>query len=264
MGTSTSSRGAPSCVSFDPPWLTSVASQIESTVASIAGASACSSSARFRASRLSLSKYIKSGAKSKLAASLGHYVKHGLGGAKQATSRMQIPVAASVALWSSLNDLINKDDDSEDWVDRVLSSEDKLGALEEELVKKILPEGGSVDEESCRRSLVFAISEFIRENPDVDILNLESINLFGIMELFLTQEIFNRYYLDIGQKLEQADISEIVGLEKEIKRYIRSTLSVEMSKKIKNGISLTKKVMVRLIADIITETFEVFEEAVDD
>ena len=264
MGTSTSSSGAPSCVSFDPPWLISVASQIEPAVASIVATASCSDPGRFRTSRRSLSKYIKSGAKGKLAASLGHYVKHGLGGAKQATSRMQIPVAASVALWSSLNDLINKDDDSEDWVERVLSSEDKLGALEEELVKKILPEGGSVDEESCRRSLVFAISEFIRENPDVDISNLESINVFGIMELFLTQEIFNRYYLDIGQKLEQADISGIVELEKEVKRYIRSTLSVEMSQKITAGTFLTKSAMVKLIADILTETFEVFEEAVDD
>lgn len=264
MGTSTSSSGAPSCVSFDPPWLTSVASQIEPAVASIVATASCSAPGRFRASRRSLSKYIKSGAKEKLAASLGHYVKHGLGGAKQATSRMQIPIAASVALWSSFDDLIDREEDSEDWIGRVLSSDDKLGALEEELVKKILPEGGSVDEESCRRSLAFAISEFIRENPDIDILSLESNDVLGIMELFLTQEIFNRYYLDIGQKLEQMEISEIVALEKEIKRYIRSALSVAMSQKIKTDVLLTKEMMVRLIADIITETFEVFEEAADD
>ena len=264
MGTSTSSGGAPSGVSFDPPWINGIALQIDPEVSVMAVPDAPSERARFKEARIHLSKYLRSGGEPRLKASVGHYVKHGLGGARRAASRLQIPVAASVAIWSSLQRLMERDDkDAQEWIDRILSADDKIEALEEELAKQVVPEGGSVDEESCRRSIAYAISELQREYPNVEVEQLHEDGIFFIIELFLAREIFNRYLFDIGQRLEQMKIADMPRCEKEIMRYIRSTLSVKMKTLRKKGAHRTKKEMLELMSNVLRETLEVFEEAAE-
>lgn len=264
MGTSTSSSGAPSGVSFDPPWIDGIASKIEPEVSVVAEPNATSGPARFKVARLQLSKYLQSNDRSRLKASVGHYITHGLGGARQAASRLRIPVAASVAIWSSLQHLVDRDDkDAPGWIDRILSAEDKLEALEEELVRKVVPEGGSVDEESCRRSIAYAISELQREDPNVGIDQFDEDEIFCIVELFMAREIFNRYLFDVGQRLEQIQVADMPRYEKEIMRYIRSALSVKIKAHRAIGVHQTKKGMMTLVSSVLRETFEVFEEAAE-
>ena len=259
MGTSTSSSGAPSGVPFDPPWLSSVAGGIEPSVSAAEAPMALAPQARFREARLNLFRYLSYGKTKDLKKSISHYVNKGLGGASHATSRMRVPIAASVALWSALQDFIDRESEGHDeWIDRVLKSEVRLLALQTELSKLIVPEGGILDEESCRDSIAYALSEFQRENPEIDILQITEESIFIILELFFTQEVFCRYLLDIGQKIEGVDAYKMVSTEKEIRQYIRATLSVKIRTTTKRVGRHSKLEMSNIVTATLQETFVVF------
>ena len=259
MGTSTSSSGAPSGVSFDPPWLSSVAGLIEPSVAVAEAPVALAPQARFRETRLNLSRYLSHGKTNDLKKSISHYVNKGLGGASHATSRMRVPIAASVIMWSALQDLIDRESgEHEEWIDRVISSDDRLLALQCELSNQIVPDGGIIDEESCRKSIAYALSEFQRENPDVDIAQITEESIFIILELFFTQEVFCRYLFDVGQKIEGVEASKMVLIEKEIRQYIRATLSVKIRTMSKRGTRYSRLEMSSLVSRTLQETFVVF------
>jgi len=268
MGTSTSSKGSPSRVLFDPPWISDIVQKIAPEVAVAEMPVAISPAARFGGARRRLSKYLHSGQQTSLKSSFARYVRQGLCGSARAVSRFRIPIAASVAIWSAFQDILNREEaenGEEDWIAKILASENKLIVLEEILVEHVVPDGGTVDEESCRRSIAFAFSEFERENPDVDILNNNEAAVITIIELFLTHEIFNRYVLDMGQRLERMDISEMPRREKEIMGYIRAALSVKLREGVRNGHRrYTRKEMSAVMINVMRETFEVFEEEEND
>ena len=190
----------------------------------------------------------------------------GWGGARQATSRFRIPIAASVALISDLRKVIgiDEDDQDRDWIQRVKVASDPIGALAEELGKRIIPEGGSIDEESCRKSIAYAMSEFQRENPDIDIENFVEDTIFDIAELFLLNEIYNRILIDLGQYFERMDISKIAEREDAIKLYARSSLSAQIRRLRRTDGSATKTELLELVTTIMNDTFEVFAGGNDE
>lgn len=261
MGTSTSSSGAPSGVPFDPPWLRTVASMVEPSVEAIARPNRISGPGRFRGARLQLSKYLSAGSSDALHASFARYVRKGLGGAAQATSRMRVPIAVSSAMVASLLDLSEcvRADDYEDWMDQVLSAPEPFDELSSSLAKQILPEGGSVDEESCRKSLAFSIAEFQRENPDFDVSEFDLDSIWDVVLLFLESEVYNRFILDIGQRLEQIEIGSMVQKEVAIKNYIKATLKVSISRMRGRTIPRTRSEIAALIGRTLNDTFEIFE-----
>ena len=264
MGTSTSSKGSPSGVRFDPPWISDIVQKIVPEVNIAEMPVAISSAARFRGARRKLSEYLRSGQRASLKSSVARYVKRGLGGSAHAVSRLRLPIAASVAIWSAFQNILNREapeNGEEDWVAKILASENQIVALEEILIKQVVPDGGTVDEESCRQSIAFALSEFERENPDVGIENYNEAAVIAIIELFLSREIFSRYILDMGQRLEQMDISEMPRREKEIMGYIRAALSVKLRQSVHGERRrYTRKEMTTMMINVMRETFEVFEE----
>ena len=266
MGTSTSSSGAPSCVPFDPPWISGIADKILPDVSIESLPSSVSEPARFRDARRNLSKFISSGDRNALKRAISSYVKRGLGGARQATSRFRIPIVASVALISDLRKVIaaEENDQDQDWIQRIKDSSDPIGTLAEELSKRIIPEGGSIDEESCRKSIAYAVCEFQRENPDIDIENFVEDTIFDIAELFLLNEIYNRMLIDLGQYFERMDISKIADREDEIKVYVRSALSAQIRRLRRINASLTKTELLQLVTAIMNDTFEVFAGGDDE
>ena len=266
MGTSTSSSGAPSCVPFDPPWISGIADTILPDVSIETLPSSVSEPARFRDARRNLSKFISSGDRNALKRVISSYVKRGLGGARQATSRFRIPIVASVALISDLRKVIaaEENDQDQDWIQRIKDSSDPIGTLAEELSKRIIPEGGSIDEESCRKSIAYAVCEFQRENPDIDIENFVEDTIFDIAELFLLNEIYNRMLIDLGQYFERMDISKIAEREDEIKVYVRSALSAQIRRLRRINASLTKTELLQLVTAIMNDTFKVFAGGDDE
>ena len=265
MGTSTSSSGAPSGVSFDPPWLSSVAGAIEPSVSVAEVSVALAPQARFKEARLNLYRYLSYGRTKDLKKSVSHYVNKGLGGARHATSRMRVPIAASVAMWSALQDFIDRETEKHDeWIDRVINSDDRLLALQRELAKKIVPDGGIIDEETCRESLAYALSEFQRENPEIDIAEINEESIFVILELFFAREVFCRYLLDVGQKIEGMEASKMVLVEKEIKQYIRASLTVKFRTISRRGARYSKVEMSSIVTSVLQETFVVFGNFEDE
>lgn len=167
---------------------------------------------------------------------------------------------ASVALISDLRKVISaeENDQDSDWIQTIKDSSDPIGTLAAEFSKRIIPEGGSIDEESCRKSIAYAVCEFQRENPDIDIEDFVEDTIFDIAELFLLNEIFNRILIDLGQYFERMDISEIAKREDEIKVYVRSALSAQIRRLRRTNASPTKTELLQLVTAIMNDTFEVF------
>ena len=268
MGTSTSSKGSPSGVPFDPPWISDMAHKIAPEVVAVEMPVSTSSAARFGGARRKLSEYIGSGHEASLKSSIARYVKRGLGGSAQATSRLKLPIAASVSIWSTLQDLLDREgaeNEESAWITRIITSENQIVALEEELIRKIVPDGGTIDEESCKRSLAFALSEFEKENPEVDVEHYHEESIVSIIELFLSREIFNRYILDMGQRLERMEISEMPRIEKEIMGYIRASMHVKIKQKFRiERRRYTRKEMMAIVNGVMRETFDIFGEIDDE
>ena len=124
MGTSTSSSGPGSGVSFDPPWLDELVPAAaggesetpltnepaqpadfgddESHDKPEGARPAIAPPRRFAAARRDLGAFVRSGDTDRLARAVGHYARTGMGGAAKATSRMRASTSAGAGLVSLL------------------------------------------------------------------------------------------------------------------------------------------------------------------
>lgn len=107
MGTSTSSSGPGSNISFDPPWLDHVDKNSNDAAGSngnqnIPPAEGIAPPRRWAKARRELGDYAKTGGGDSFGRAVGHYSKSGMGGAKNAASRMRVPLRAAAGLVSLL------------------------------------------------------------------------------------------------------------------------------------------------------------------
>ncbi|MEJ2795126.1 Qat anti-phage system associated protein QatB [Iodobacter sp. LRB] len=233
MGTSTSSAGAGSRVSFDPPWLESAESGIDSshadmpispgvtptdapseadangseenqtTLAPGAGPTVAPQG-RYQDARRALTGFVRSGSGSDLRRGLSSFVKKGMGGSAKAANRMRTSAVAA----SSLGGFLAAARDGTDlginaWVDSVkqrgLSARDT--ALE--VVQKLVPTGGSIDEESAKHAMNQAIAHLYEVDPNADIFDLADDQIANVMAYTIAFDVYNRVQLELGRVFEK-------------------------------------------------------------
>lgn len=201
MGTSTSSAGAGSGASFDPPWLDDAEGSIDSghadkpispstTPADTLGEAGhrikrvaklrtqrpgrtVAPSDRYQEARRALTGFVRSGSGSDLKRGLSSFVKKGMGGSAKAANRMRTSAVAASSLGGFLATARDGTDSGINaWVasvkQRGLSARD--AALE--VVQKLVPTGGSIDEESAKHAMSQAIARLYEVDPNADIFNL--------------------------------------------------------------------------------------------
>jgi hypothetical protein len=280
MGTSSSSSGPGGGVPFDPPWLNSVASEIGSSLEQISGEPSPSDEnlqqeepitqpvelaplRRFGNARLYLGKYISSGDRGALKKALGSYSRKGMGGASNVTSRMRTSTSAGAGLYNFLKGVRDSTDARvRDWVNQLTSRNLSADEVANEIIDQVISTGGSLEEESCRDSMAQALSDLLTIDPDVDLLNMNNDNIWTVMELFMTNEAFNRLNLDIGQLFESDRYSprEAVSRMNEMRDYLKSEISAQIQELKRDSPNPTKAEMNTLLQSAIKITFEVFEE----
>lgn len=215
---------------------------------------------RFAGARRSMGEYVRTGSKDSLKKSLGHYSKTGMGGAKNLSRRMRTSTKVAAHFFQTLQSLR---DDENFALGKILSDLQERGANANEIIDTIIdnvcPNGGSLDEASCRDSGSFALSEFMEQNPDADISKLTDDQIWKLVGTFLVNEAFNRIQLDIGQAFEKQDVSalERVSRMNEMKDYLESDISAQLNRlRNSEGQTIDKQ---KLFQTAIKNTFEVYE-----
>ena len=232
MGTSTSSAGAGPGASFDPPWLDDAEGSIDSGHAdkpispSTAPAADPDEAAtqdqegslhppaetgltvappgRCQEARRALTGFVRSGSSSDLKRGMSSFVKKGMGGPPKAANRMRTSAVAA----SSLGGFLATARDGTDpginaWVasirQRGLSAQD--AALE--VVQKLVPTGGSIDEESAKHAMSQAIAHLYEVDPNADIFNLADDQIANVMAYTVAFDVYNRVQLELGRVFEK-------------------------------------------------------------
>ena len=285
MGTSTSSSGPGSGVSFDPPWLDDVFPLVQPPAdegPNIGNAETDDNQteeptnitdnpvvvpnvamrARFGAARRNLGNYIGTGSTTDLRKALGHYSNRGMGGATRLSKRMRASTAAGAGLYDLLRSVRNPSDTQiREWVQFLTNQDLSAHEIANEIIQQIVPEGGSTEEESCRNAMADALSELIAENPAIDLLHMDDNSIWSVIEKFISNQAFNRLNLDIGQVFENANYSprEVVQRINSMKEYLNSEISAQLQGLRGNNNALSRQEMSQILQEAIRLTFAVFE-----
>jgi len=280
MGTSSSSSGPGGGVPFDPPWLSSVASEIGSPLEQISGEPdqigqnpqqtepaaqpvEMAPPRRFGNARRLLGEYASSGDRGTLQKALGSYSRRGMGGASKVASRMRMSTSAGAGLFNFLQGVRDSADTKvRDWVNQLTSKNLSAYEVADEIIDQVISTGGSLEEESCRDSMAQAMSDLLTIDPDVDLLNMDNDSIWTVIELFMANEAFNRINLDIGQLFESDRYSprEAVSRMNDMRDYLKSEISAQIQELRTDTSNPTKAEMNTLLQSAIKITFEVFEE----
>jgi len=280
MGTSSSSSGPGGRVPFDPPWLSSVSSEIGSPLDQISESPSnpehnpqqtepaaqpvdIAPPRRFSNARRYLDIHARNGDRDSLKKALGSYSQKGMGGASKVASRMQTSTSAGAGLFNFLQGVRDSTDSKvRDWVIQLASKKLSVHEVADEIIDQVISTGGSLEEESCRDSMAQAISDLLTIAPDVDLLNMDNNSIWTVIELFMANEAFNRLNQDIGQIFESYRHSprEAVYRMNGMREYLKAEISVQIQELRMHTSNPTKEEINALLQSAIKITFEVFEE----
>lgn len=290
MGTSTSSSGGKGGSPFDPQWLTSedsaggVAGEIgdgtpgeqghgsghesaDTGPADSAGDQAVTStdatqdaelapSRRFADARTKLSAYLGGGDRELLRSAAKSMVTKGMGGARRAASTMRGTARGAAALGQFL---VSARDGSDprvvDWFDRTRQANLSADDLILELIKEVMPDTGSVDDDSVRNAAAEALGLLYEVNPDIDIGNLTDAQIHDIMAITIANDVCNRMDLQLGQTYERLkyDPQQIQLRRQDMREYVQSEVRVVMERLGSAGLDPK-----RLAWEVLLSALEVF------
>jgi len=292
MGTSTSSSGGKAGSPFDPEWLSPDTSDDDSSGggsttndadgASSEGASgdegngaddpngetsssreveadaAFAPDRRFANARSQMSAYLAGGGHSSFRSAAKNMVNNGMGGPRRAASTMRRTAGGAAALGQFLASARDRTDPNVvDWVDRVRQANLSANDLILELVKEVMPDTGSVDDESLRNAAADALGELYELNPDVNLFALTNLEIHDVMAITIANDVCNRMDLQLGQTYEKLkyDPHQIQLYRKDMREYVQSEVRVVMEHHGQKGLDPK-----RLAHEVLQSTLEVFAQ----
>lgn len=285
MGTSTSSKGPQGGVSFDPPWLDQITTDIQSngndidetnediqstcdgeqTEADIPRTSVIgiSPTGRFGPSRTPMREFLKNGGKQSFKNVAGNYSKKGMGGAKKLSSRMKVATTVGSNLFGLIQNIQNIPS-IQSWLTSLNGKTPHFRELENQIINILIPDGGSVDEDSCRDSLSKAMSDLYEVNPDIDLQNIQQDEIWFLIEHFLASECLNRLCHDIGQAMESSEFKPEVMVQRmdEMKSYLEADLKSNLEVLRANLVNPSNKELQQVLEKSLEHTFSAYEEEI--
>lgn len=279
MGTSASSNGPYGRVPFDPPWLDDVEIPESDDVSPSDGEeddeprppddqtepppqSSFAPLRRFKSARHELGNYARSGDRESLQKAIGHYSRTGMGGARNAANRMRFSTRSATALFGFLQATREGTDPAiNEWVTLLASRNPSAGEVIEEIITRVAPNGGSIDETSCRISMAQAMESLIKKHPSVDLLNLDDDNIWALIGYFLGYEAFSRLCLDIGQVFEASKLSprDRVARMNEMHEYLEAEIYVQLEKLRESDLNANSNQLQIILQSALRNTFLVYE-----
>lgn len=281
MGTSASSNGPNGRVSFDPPWLDDIEipqpideAQPNGQEEDEPGQSDDQTEPpsqgllaplrRFQNARRELGNYARTGDHESFQKAIGHYSRTGMGGARNAANRMRVSTRSAVALFGVLQFSREGTDPAiNEWVTSLTARNAGAGEVIDEIISRVAPNGGSIDETSCRESMAQAMESLMEKDPNVNLLNLEDDNIWTLIESFLGYEAFSRLCLDIGQVFEDSMLSprDRVARMNEMHNYLEAEICVQIDELRKLNQNATSNQLQTILQSALQNTFLVYEGA---
>lgn len=276
MGTSKSSPGSPSGVPLVPPWVPDIPNPDDETTngndtddqeQNIPDETPLpkppepevSPPARWRATRLSLGRFARSGDTRDMKSGVGRYVK-GLGGPRSGTRRLGSTIKTAGTLYGVLSGLANKDPESQ--LDSSLLEGRTAREIIDIIIETVQPIIGTMDAEASRISINDALSDVMERFPEADLCNLSAEQREFAIERFVANDLFHRLNLDVGNAIKDKakSITTAISRLREIKEYIRETVAASFRKLRETGSKLIASSINRVVKNTIQDTLEVFAE----
>jgi len=245
MGTSGSSDGPVGGVPFDPPWLDDIETpqsgndQQPDDQGPDNGDSGngqpelpeLAPPRRFASARRALGEFARTGSEDAFKRAIGHYSRTGMGGARSAANRMRMSSQSGANIFNFLQSARERTDPAiNEWVDSLTTRSASAQEIADEIIRNVIPTGGSQDEAACQQSMAQALEDLLANDPGVDLLNLGDDNIWGLVESFLGYEAFHRLCLDIGQVFENSTLSprDRVIRMNEMRDYLKAELRAQI------------------------------------
>lgn len=266
MGTSSSSNGPGANVPMVPPWVPPLgnpeAPPDQPVPPSTQPVAPLAPAGRFSSTRVNLGKFGSSGGSDYLRKGVGNYFKSGYGGGGGAAARFGGTARTAGTFFGALGGggagARSPERDA-------LEAAVKAGAEPEQvitvLIEAISPIDGTQDSEVNRKAIAETMSELMTKNPDADLLNISAEQLGFAMALFIANDVFQRFMLDVGKTIGEKAPSIPTGLSrlKEAKDYIREVVLAQFNNLTQNGLPATKNRMISIVASTLRDAIEVFE-----
>lgn len=289
MGTSASSKGPGVGVPFDPPWLDDIAPPQSGDGAGPDDQGASDSDnvdqeggepqqaqqipakpqefappRRFYNARRELGSFARTGDRESFRKAVGHYSRTGMGGARNAASRMRTSTRTAANLFGALQSARERSDPAiNEWVTSLTDRDASAQEIVDEIIRQVAPSGGSQDETSCRESMAQAMEDLLEEDPNVDLLHLGDDDMWTLTESFLGYEAFNRLCLDIGQVFESSDLSprDRVTRMNEMQDYLKAELCAQIEELRRSKPNVGSSQLQTVLQSAVQNTFLVYEGA---
>jgi hypothetical protein len=189
MGTSASSQGPVGGVPFDPPWLDNIVPSQPSDDATHDDQGNADSDqgnnqpeqplhpppllpelapkARFGGARRNIGEFVRSGKENSFRKAVGHYSRSGMGGARNVARRMRSSTRTGASLFGLLQVARERTDSAvNDWVESLTARNASTQEVADEIIRRVAPIGGSLDEAVCRESMAQAIEDLLLESHE--------------------------------------------------------------------------------------------------
>lgn len=283
MGTSTSSKGGGPRSPFDPEWLDGPAGDgggdgdgdeggdgqgdgegdgggdgPQGEGAPAQQAPAAIASRRFAAARTAMSGALAGGGRDDFKSAAKRMVGRGMGGPARAASTMRSTAQGAGALGQFLTQARDRTDAGVvNWVQRVRAANLSAEDLILEVVKEVIPNSGSIDEESLRNAATETFSMLYETSPDVDIFNLTDRQIADVIGFTVANDICNRVDLLLGQSYEKLKYTpqQVQFCRNDIREYVHGLVRVELDKLGPRPVDSHG-----LARDVLAATLEVFGE----
>jgi hypothetical protein len=292
MGTSTSSKGGSAGSPFDPAWLDSPegagptggsdlvdpdpaqaalgeagdeAAATTGNDGAAAGAerpgeegAAFAPDRRFAAARAKMSSFLAGGGREALRGAARNMVNRGMGGPRRAASTMRRTASGAGQLGQFLAAARDGTDQRVvDWVERVRAANLSADDLVLELIREVLPDTGSVDEESLRNSAAEALGQLYEAHPDLDLLNLTNQQIAEVVGFTVGNDVCTRMDLLLGQTYEKLrlDPQQVQVYRNDVREFVRAEVRVVLDR-----VGATNIDPQRLAKQVLESTLKVFAE----
>ena len=219
---------------------------------------------RFQSTRVNLGKYSSSGDRDYLSRGIGNYFKTGYGGGGTASARLGGTAQSAGTLFGALSGggAGAPRTPERDALEAAVRSGAGIDEIIGVLIEAIRPIDGTQDSEGGQRALANTLSEVMSKHPNADLLNLTPGQLNLTMALYIANDIFARFFHDVGKSiLEHApSVSTGVARLKEVKEYIREVVVAQFNKIVAAAMPTTRSRMVELVSSVLRNAIDVFEE----
>ncbi len=293
MGTSQSSRGAPSNVPLVPSWVPDTSSNDNTSNEPLSSNNSSSENdtdttwqeeldnellqqikdshkaeeqlaprGRFGSARKNISDYAQTGNRESFSRGMKSYSSKGMSGSRNAVRRFGATSKSANSLYQALSALASQQVGNEklDKLDKNVLARMPKDEVINYIVEALSPTDGTQDGEARKYSMNNALSELLTEFPDADICNLNEDQIDFTVEHFVIEDVVRRFDLDLGQSIIENAPSAVEGAMrfKEAQDFIRQVVQDAFKTLKESGEKMSSENVSSVANKAIEMTFDVF------